>query len=692
MIYELPDIERIVGSVVDIIKQSSIIKTQGTFWSWLSNRTNLVPKADSKVPVFYEEYPLITGQAERIRIHAEPGIFPDELFIVRSPNMVQKEFDYVKSNFKQTSLPVFIDYINTIGRCFSDDNWNIDYKEDGKKEVDEDSLRHYLENGIKHYGSLENFIKFTLPTLMTIDAMGIIAINIPGFPTKANEEGELIYDESELLQPQPYYHPSKNILAYKDDEYYLALLNEKCWIDYHGSRKKEGLVFYFYDKNNIWRIEQTGKYVDFKFEYTLWYEHGWGQVPCQRLGGIPKIIGDKLIQQSDFLYVCDLLDIVLLDSSNLFIVKSKCAYPYRISVGDVCEFKDSQGNQCTDGMIWSNASNAGHGAHIPCPACYGIGLRSRITPLGELLLKPSTRENVGGDALTADEAMKFVGPSKDMFEVLIGEIDKNLKQSRDIMHVYQSNSEVKGNPNDTALGMAIDEKSMAAFIKPKSDRMFGKYDWLIYGISYMRYRKESEHVLTYPTNFDFNTDADYLFQIGEAKKNGLPPVVIETKIDKYLQSSYYSEKSTADIYNLISKADRIIALNNEDISFGLTRGLIQKWEAILHDSGLTLIQELLRENEKFFEQDLTAQIEALKVKAQAIATAIVPAAPAAGATQAAVTDILGGGVEPGSELGKLPLAAQQLGLALMRANEAGNSALASQIEKKMKEVIASINP
>lgn len=671
MIYEPEEIQSIVTSVTDIIRQSGIAKTKGTFWSWLSNRTNLVPKADSKVPMFYDEYPLITGQAERIRIHAEPGIFPDELFLVRSPNMIEKEFDYVKSNFKQTSLPVFIDYINTITRSFSDDNWNIDYKEE-KKETDEDSLRFYLENGIKHYGSLENFIKLTLPSLKTIDAMGIIAINIPGFPAKINEEGELIYDEGGQLEPQPYYHPSKNILAYKDEEYFLVLLDEKSWVDYSGVRKREGLVFYFYDKNRIWKIEQTGKYIDFKFNYTLWYEHNWNKLPCKRLGGIPKIIGNKLIHQSDFLFVCDLLDIVLLDSSNLFIVKSKCAYPYRISVGDVCEFKDAQGNLCNHGVLWNNAANNGQGGHVKCPACHN-GLVSRITPLGELILRPPMREeNAVSDNLTADEAMKFVGPSKDMFEVLIDQIDKNLEQSRAIMHVYQSNTQVKGNPNDTALGMAIDEKSMAAFIKPKSDSMFSMYDFLIYGICYFRYKKESQHILTYPVNFDFNTDADYLFQIGEAKKNGMPPVIIETKIDKYLQSSYYSEKSTANIYKLISAADRIIALDSDEIAFDVAKGLVAGWEKILHDSALTLIEALVRDNEKFFEQEMKSQIEQLQKAAQAITESITKAAPAANETAAVVADITGGGIEPGAELGKLPLAAQ--------------------IENKMKEVIASINP
>lgn len=642
MIYEEQDIQTIVTSVTDIIRQSAIVKAQGTFWSWLSNRTNLVPKADSKVPLFYEEYPLITGQAERIRIHAEPGIFPDELFLVRSPNMTEKEYVYVKSNFKNISNPVFIDYIHTITRSFSDDNWSVDYKEE-KKEVDQDSLQFYLENGIKHYGSLENFIKFTLPTLKTIDAMGIIAINIPGFPTKANDEGELIYDESELLQPQPYYHPSKNILAYKDDEYFLVLLDEKSWVDYgNGAPRKEGLVFYFYDKNRIWKIEQTGKYIDFKFNYTPWHEHNWNKLPCKRLGGIPKIMGDKLIQQSDFLYVCDLLDIVLLDGSNLFIVKSKTAYPYRISVGDVCEFRDSQGNNCNKGYIWDNKYNAGQGGYTKCPACYN-GLVSRITPLGELILRPQMREeNAVSDNLTADEAMKFVSPTKDMFELLRDEIDKNLEQSRAIMHVYQSNTQVKGNPNDTALGMAIDEKSMAAFIKPKSDSMFSMYDFLVYGICYFRYKKESEHVLTYPVNFDFNTDADYLFQIGEAKKNGMPPVVIETKIDKYLQSGYYSEKATANIYKLISAADGIIALSSDEIDFDITKGLVAGWEKILYNSALTLIEALVRDNEKFFEQDMKTQIEQLQKAAQDKAASIKPAAPAETQTLDVVNEILNG--------------------------------------------------
>lgn len=41
-------------------------------------------------------------------------------------------------------------------------------------------------------------------------------------------------------------------------------------------------------------------------------------------------------------------------------------------------------------------------------------------------------------------------------------------------------------------------------------------------------------------------------------------------------------------------------------------------------------------------------------------------------------------------IGKLPLALQQLGLAVQRANEAGNKPLAQRIQKKMDELLLEI--
>lgn len=55
---------------------------------------------------------------------------------------------------------------------------------------------------------------------------------------------------------------------------------------------------------------------------------------------------------------------------------------------------------------------------------------------------------------------------------------------------------------------------------------------------------------------------------------------------------------------------------------------------------------------------------------------------------------LRGGVNLNQQLdtiGKLPLALQQLGLALMRADEAGDSKLSKKIRGKMDEMLSEIN-
>lgn len=636
MAYELTDIQKIVEQVVEVIKGTE--KKQEKFWDWLEDRVNIV-KPKAKLPEFYEEYCVIVKQAERIRIHAEPGLFPDELFIKRSPNMLQKEFDYIKANFKQSSLTVFIDLINTISRSFADGNWSIDY---GKENED---FQEYLETGIIRTNSLENYVKSLVPTLMMIEAMGVLAVDVPSFELKYDAEGNpavdeetggYIVDQSKPLNPQPYFYPSKNVLAYKQKEFYLLLMDEKTIVQVGDRNVRQGLKFAFFDKDNIWHISQIGKYEDYKFDYQLRIQHNWNRVPVEHMGGVPKIINNKLLFVSPFLYTTDLLDTVLLDTCNLFISKSKCVYPYRISVGDVCEFKDSTGNQCIEGMIYDTKNDK----HYTCPSCFGLGLKSRISPAGELLLKPKSREQTG-DELTADESMKFVAPDVTTLEFLRSEIKENITKSKQILHIYESKTEVKTQDNITATGMVIDQKAMYAFIKPISDQMFARYEFLIDAIGYIRYSSAyKKPTLYYPSTFDFLTEQDYLLAIAEAIKIGMPPAVVETKIKAYLQSIYYSEEKTARTFKLIDAADRLLAISNDDIDFKLSKGLADKWESVLHDSGIYLINKLLLEDDKFFEKELKDQIIALEDAAKDLASSIVQEQPAETTTGEVVNDII----------------------------------------------------
>src|SRR3990167_4889520 len=223
-------------------------------------------------PVYYPSYPIITDYAERNGVQAEIGKFPEKLFAERSPNQEEKEWEYAKKNYKQVTLPVFVDYISTITRPFHDANWNIDYMEDDAK-FKEQSLQKYVDNEIKNYGSIENFVKFIVTQRKAIDANGIIAIKPHTLFVKDGEnEGELVIDSNKLNEPVPVYYASQKIVAWKESEYAMVMLDEKSMVDYGGVQKKIGYKFEFYDDENIWIIEQIGKLIDYTFSLTIYFE------------------------------------------------------------------------------------------------------------------------------------------------------------------------------------------------------------------------------------------------------------------------------------------------------------------------------------------------------------------------------------------------------------------------------------
>jgi hypothetical protein len=54
----------------------------------------------------------------------------------------------------------------------------------------------------------------------------------------------------------------------------------------------------------------------------------------------------------------------------------------------------------------------------------------------------------------------------------------------------------------------------------------------------------------------------------------------------------------------------------EDIAMRLSNGSIEPYQDVIHNSGLQLIDALIRENENFFEQDFVTQQEQLIQKAK----------------------------------------------------------------------------
>lgn len=561
-------------------------------------------KRKKEEPDYYPTYSIVRDYAERISIHAQVGKFPAKLFSERSPNQEEKEFEYMKRNFKQTTLPVFMDYISTISRPFNDSNWSIKYQQEDDK-YNEDTFKKYVEEEIKFYGSIENFVKNILIPNKSIDANGIIAIKPHQVNTKEDEEGRVYIDPDKLNEPIPYYYESKNIVSYEEDEYMMVMLKEKTSVEYGNSLKNIGYKFELYDKENIWHIEQYGKYIDYTFQVKIYYPHGWNKLPVIRLKGIPQLIENELIWQSQFIYVTDILDLALLNASYLEASIKTCVYPYRIMIGDACEWKDKEGNCCNSGKITNSA-----GLTYDCTSCNGTGLKSRISPLGTMLLKPKTRLD-DGDSQFNQKPLEYVSPDVTSLEFIRQKIASDELKARQILHIHTSNSQIKGSENMTATGMAIDNKAMYAFIKNNSEQVFDIWEFIYDAIGWMRYGEDYKYPeFIRPTTWDFITEKDLTDQLQIATDNGFPPFVIHSMIYTYLDKMYFNNSNTAKIFDLIVKTDRLLTLKNEEVALKLARGTVHDWEEVLHTSAITFINELIDEDVNF----LNLKIEEQKLK------------------------------------------------------------------------------
>lgn len=587
----------------------------------------------AKIPEYYDGYTDKIKDYRQVFIHAEPGVFPAELFANRSPNQEQKEADYIRANYQQKTLDVFIDFCNTIGRIFYDSNWSIEYQKEDDAIVKLGlTYQNYIENEIGEWGSLETYVKELMLTIKLRDAEGMVVVRPKEMPMIESEHGVLI-DNSKLLEPYPYYISVENVIGEEFGKWALVEDTEKSYVDFGGKKEKAGLIYWYYDRMSIWKITQFGKPSDYIFNIELYWQHDLDYLFAFKLKGVPIFKNKKLVWQSPFLYCCAYLNSAALDESNILASKASCVYPYRVQLGNLCDFRytDGQGEitACNSGQVFDSVS----ATYIDCPSCKGAGVKSRISPLGVMLLKPKDPLN-DGDSTFSGEPLKYVSPETTTLEFLRTEIQASMYAARRIMHLNDSTTLVQGSNNMTATSSFMDMKSMYAFIKPISDQIFALYENIAYSIGVQRYGENFKRAaFSYPITFDFQSETDYINQIKGLKEAGAPPFMIQAVLVKYLKALFSNDITSSQAYELIVNTDRLMVMSGEEISFGLGKGTILLWEIVLHDSAFSFVNELFMayqlanpNGEKtFFNQEYELQKEQLIALAKAKALEAKPA-------------------------------------------------------------------
>lgn len=587
------EIKLILGDVLNASKDLYTIENRKGVWKGIPN--------------YYDGYKAGVKQMKRINTHANVDKFPEVLFEKRAPNQTEEEDEWIKGNYKNTTHPVYMDYLSITSRGLQDNNWRITFPEGSSEDAD---YNEYITEDIDVFDSVENYVKQIVTSLRSTDANGVMTFEIkPPKMTVVNDE--VVQDDTERIEPQPKYYSSAQVVAWEWDTFGMFESHKKSFVEYGSKPAKIGRVFFFYDDANIWEIRQTGKFVDHEFSFEVLFAHDLGQFPCHKLKGVASILDDSSIYYtSRFYYAVDLLDWSLLYSNYLNCSIANTCFPFRWMVGDECDFTDRNGARCSGGKVqYDNVIS-------DCPGCKGSGMKVRTSAMKTYLLKPKQGQDDGDTSFP--QPIGFISPKTDTLEFTRSISAQYIEDSKKMLHIHTSNSNVKGSDDMTATGMAIDMKAMFAFIQPDSNQTFDVFQFLLDVIGKVRTGNPDFEgaKLTYPQTFDIRTDADILADIKEARDSGAPVHIINTLIHQYISQRFYSEKETAIVSNLISQADRLVTLTNDEVIQRKAQGVVAAWEIVLHDSAFNLVNELIAEDPEFLNLDLQVQVERLEARAK----------------------------------------------------------------------------
>lgn len=556
----------------------------------------------------HDLYTQSVNMANAIAVHAVKGTFADKLFLERSPNQTEAEFKYIKANYKQYTLPVFIDLLSTTSRIFADNNWSIAWTKN-------DEIKNYISSEIPMYGSLESYMKYIALPNKLIDANSFIAVRPYELPLMDAEiEGMKVkvIDPSIKYTPVPVYFKSSQVIYYDYAEEYLFLSSEKSIVTFNGKEEKSGSVYEWYTPKAVYFIKQKGKKTDNLFDVIEYLQYE--TIPVIQLKGSPSLVGEEILWQSPFIYAVDLLDTCLTNENWLQASVNKCVYPHVVMYGEACTF--TQDNAvCNDGVL----INSENGVQKTCPKCHGSGLKSRLSQVGTILLNPSTKTESGDSAMT-QKPLEFISPETGALDFIVNKIARDEERARKILHIQTSNTSVKGSENMTATGIAIDVKTMFSFIKPISDQLFDVFQFVMARMVEQRFSNADEiPVLSYPKTFDFKSPEDYLKEISDAIANNLPPSFIQYVLMNYINSIYGDSDKTIAVFSLIMESDRLFGMSQDEINMKLSKVTATKWEDILHTSAVFFINKLLLSDAKFLDKDMKTKIELVQNEAKEVA-------------------------------------------------------------------------
>ncbi len=568
-----------------------------------------------KQPDFGVTYSTAMRYKKKLRPHYDPEYFPESLFNNRAPNQTKIEQEYIEQNHKAITYVVWDRFKTVLKRIWNDANWSI--SDWGKIDAKYDNLdlgsQKYFEEEYPIFDSLENYYRGVVTDTKEKDPNAVIVHKPETIPVKQTADGYVI-DDTVIINPIAFIFQCEQVIVFDQGQYFLGLSGECSKVEKGGVIERSGLIFEFYDINNIYLVKQIGKKEDYNFVVELYWTHNLGFLPCKVLKAEPSVIGHSVVYKSHFMPAVEPLDLALLDSANLLVAKNRHVFPKFWELQAECDYQDGARGSCQGGYLFSGETK------VKCPQCKGTGHKS-ISPFGTYSVPMPDKFNP--ELANLGVPAGYIQPEIETPKFLDEQIDKNINRGLSILNLNISNSDVQGSA--TALGKQIDREEQFSFLVQISSQIFHLFEFSLMTIQKMRYGAYAEPPkVNYPKNFSIRNEYDLTEEITQAKTNGMPDIGIRQLVIEYFNTRFNNNELASKVIKLVFYADRLVTLSNQEIATKLNTGAIAKWEDILHTSISQIIQAQIEISPLFIDKNLEQQKAIIIEQAKILEATITP--------------------------------------------------------------------
>jgi len=528
------------------------------------------------LPEFNPIYVDSVLMAERISVHADGDKFPDLLFKTKAPNETAEEFEYRKGIYKSRTHSYWEDAMGTVNRIWNPSNYTIEEFNE-LSQFESNPPEEYILKDYPAYNSLIKYFESVVTDFKIKDPNAVLAVKPREIPKTLDEDGNLVNDETELIEPIAIVYEAKQIVQFRMEVNAVILLEEKSIVSTGNRKVREGLIFELYDKDQIWRATQIGDKNKFTFEIELYYEHNLGYLPVWKLGGKPVQKLAQILFKSYFLPAVPNLDAAALNYSNLDISIYNHAFPQRWELVEDCTV-------CTGNGFTMHDNN-----RVNCDKCEGVGRRPITSPTGIKQIKMPSRTQ---DTQIADIPLPpsgYIAPDTQILTFLQETIDNDLVQAFLFVNIPLSNTRVQG--SETALGKMIDREELFSFLFLIASESFELLKNSMRAIGQMRYADFELQDIKAPVSFEIRSEQELIEEIEKAKIAGLPSIAIAELLKDFMRKRFNNNTRIEEIIDTVFKVDALILDSQQDILMKLSSGQIQKWEAVLHNNIFKFLED-----------------------------------------------------------------------------------------------------